>query len=170
MESSQLPPDEPGPGESQADYERRVGPLEPAAEQPIPGGSPALQGPTEIPAAEAPVGSLAGDAPAAPPALEITHREPLLAPGAVGGDVERLVRLLAAAGYAGNTVANAAGAHAVLDASVMADVNRLWADHPEAREGDELFQGREGDPRELKGSWIGPNTWQALYNLAAARG
>jgi hypothetical protein len=122
--------------------------------------------------ANVPVGALGTGEQKAAPAMEITHSEPVLAQGATGEAVQRLVKLLAYAGYASNSVVNAAESNpaGALDTSVMSDVERLWNDHPEARESDELYYGREGDVRELRGSWVGPHTWQVLYNLASARG
>lgn len=208
----QLPPDAPGPAESQAEYDQRTGKAAPAAaEQAAPssvdelraqleeaeaaqrdqagaGNAAAIGKPAGPPAgtaaaatggtgaqlpdalAQAPAGSMAGEPLAPEERMDVTHSEPVLSQGATGDAVVRLVKLLAAAGYASNTIVHGENAHNVLDRSVMADVERLWHDHPESREPDELYAGREGSVHELQGTWIGPYTWQVLYDLAGAAG
>jgi len=113
------------------------------------------------------VGALAVEPPPAVELPPVTHHEPILTCGASGEPVERLCRLLAAAGYATNTVVKGENPHAVLDNSVMSDVQRFWDEHGVA-EPPELFQGRDTDPRLEEGHWVGPHTWQALKDLAAA--
>jgi hypothetical protein len=86
----------------------------------------------------------------------ITHHEPLLASGSAGAIVQKLVDLLAVNGHATNTITLGENPGRILDQSVMADVRAFVKEH-EVTEPD---LGIEGD-------FIGPNTWQALYDAAA---
>lgn len=128
------------------------GPLAPA--NPLPGGL-----------AAAPVGGLATEAPEQEN-REVDHSEPILTGGAAGDDVERLVKLLAFAGYGTNTIVQGENHARILDNSVMADVRRFWIDHPDAREPDELAAGQDANAADLAAAWIGPHTWQKLYEIA----
>lgn len=216
VDEQQPPTDQPGPGESQADFDRRVhgaaagdaGPFDQQGDAPKPtadelraqlaeaeaaerdqhgaAGAAALGRPPGPPAgtaaqalgasgaqlpadlAKAPAGSLGTGPLEVADRMEVTHTEPVLAQGATGPAVVRLVKLLAHAGYSSNSIAHGENAANVLDRSVMADVERFWGDHPDAREPDELFAGRDGAIHELRGTWVGPYTWQSLYDLAGA--
>jgi hypothetical protein len=127
--------------------------------------------PADTQAPEQPVGAVEVQEPEKAELPPVTHNEPILTGGSAGAPVERLVRLLAAAGYASNTIVKGENPHAVLDNSVMADVHRFWNEKGVA-EPQELFQGRDVDPTKEAGKWVGPHTWQALKdeaeNLAAA--
>jgi hypothetical protein len=111
------------------------------------------------------VGALAGDAAPTQELPPVTHNEPILTGGVSGPAVERLCRLLAAAGYATNTVVKGENPHAILDNSVMSDVHRFWADH-DIHEPKDLFEGRDVAAADEEGKWIGPHTWQALIDNA----
>lgn len=163
----QLPASEPGPGESQREYEIRSGKAQSSPLGPPPTPAPLAPAGQQLPQelASKPAGALEGE-PAPVENREVTHNEPLLATGASGETVERLCKLLAHAGFATNTVVKGENPANVLDNSVMADVERFWAAYPDAREPDELYAGREGSVESLQGSWIGPHTWQKLYELA----
>ena len=129
----------------------------------------ALQSGPQLPAplAGAPTGGMALE----PPVLEdrqVVHHEPILTFGASGEPVEKLCKLLAHAGFANNSVVQGQNPHNVLDNTVMADVERFWASYPDGAEPDELYAGREGSVDELQGHWVGPFTWQKLYELAGA--
>jgi hypothetical protein len=178
----------PGPGESQAEYDAKQAPAGKLAADPVAEAEAALAAAkqqaaaaiTELPGAAKPlpagldqaaVGGLSQGRPEpSVPDMKVTHTEPVLTQGAAGDDVVRLVKLLAHAGYATNSVVNATNPHNVLDTSVMADVERFWNEHPEARESDELYAAREGGIHELQGSWVGPRTWQVLYDIAGSAG
>jgi hypothetical protein len=121
--------------------------------------------PTEL--EQTPAGAMAGE-PVDEPDRQVNHNEPILATGATGEHVVRLVKLLAHAGYANNTIVRGENGHNILDTSVMGDVRRFWGDHPDAVEPDTLYAGREAAVSELQGSWVGPHTWQKLYELAGA--
>jgi hypothetical protein len=176
---TQQPPVLPGeaaPGESQREYEIRIGKITPdappapaqqvpLAAQVFPGQAPPAQVPAQL--AQMPAGALEGE-PQPVEDRQVTHNEPLLATGASGEPVERLCKLLAHAGFATNTIVKGENPANVLDNSVMADVERFWAAYPDAREPDELYAGREGSIESLRGSWVGPHTWQKLYELAGA--
>jgi hypothetical protein len=114
---------------------------------------------------EKPVGALAGEEPAKQELPPVTHNEPILTGGVSGAAVERLCRLLAAAGYANNSIVRGENPHAILDNSVMADVRRFWDDHDIAEPKD-LFEGRDVAAADEEGKWIGPHTWQALIDNA----
>jgi hypothetical protein len=87
----------------------------------------------------------------------ITHHEPILASGSAGPLVRKLVDLLAVNGHATNTIVNGENPGQVLDQSVMADVRAF------AKEKDVAEDPAAG----IEGDYIGPNTWQALYDSAA---
>lgn len=112
-----------------------------------------------------PVGALAGAEPEKAELPPVTHNEPILTGGAAGAPVERLVRLLAAAGYASNSVVKGENPHAIFDNTVMADVQRFWADH-DVSEPPELYEGRDVAAVLESGKWVGPHTWQALKDNA----
>jgi len=162
-----FPADVAAPGESQAEYERRTAP---PASGPLASTTPVLapDGP-EIPGAitAAAVGSL-GVEPEPEPDRQVSHHEPVLTQGAIGEPVERLCKLLAHAGFATNNVVLGKSPHMLLDQSVMNDVERFWNAYPDAVEPPELYAGREGDVNLLVGKWVGPHTWQKLYELAGA--
>ncbi len=101
---------------------------------------------------------------AAPPVQEetveqptISHHEPLLASGSAGAIVQKLVDLLAVNGHATNTITLGENPGRILDQSVMGDVRAFAKEHDVA---EDPALGIEGD-------FIGPNTWQALYDAAA---
>jgi hypothetical protein len=96
---------------------------------------------------------------------EITHGEPILTQGATGDKVRELADLLKKAGYEHNTIAKGENAHAILDNTVMSDVERFIHDH-EIKEDDQMYEGRDAGVNELRGRWIGPQTWQKLHDLA----
>lgn len=146
MESSSLPPVAPA-----APPEQALPPVQVA----------------DVQLAPQPVGALAGEDVAKEALPPVTHNEPILTGGVSGPAVERLVRLLAAAGYATNTIVRGENPHAILDNSVMSDVRRFWADH-DVHEPKDLFEGRDVAASDEEGKWVGPHTWQALIDIARA--
>lgn len=135
---------------------------------PPPAGAPAaLQDGPSLPAAvaERPVGSMVQE-PEAEIDRQVSHHEPILTGGATGDAVERLVKLLAAVGYATNTLVKGENAGRVLDNTIMADVQRFWRDHEDAGEPERLVSGQDVASSQIIGNWIGPHTWQKLYELA----
>lgn len=142
-------------------------PVEPvAAAQPTQEAAPSPVQAADTAAVDQHVGALAQEVPAGEELPPVTHNEPILTGGSAGPAVERLCRLLAAAGYASNTVVKGENPPAVLDNSVMADVNRFRAAH-DVHEPPELFQGRDVPAADEEGKWVGPHTWQALKDNAA---
>lgn len=120
--------------------------------------------------ANRPVGSLAAhDQPADDERGPVTHGDPILTFGAAGPAVEKLARLLAHAGeaYATNTIVNGTNPHNILDNTVMADVRRFRADY-DVSEPKDLYQSRDVAADLIDGTWVGPYTWQKLYELAGA--
>ncbi len=142
-------------------------PLNPAAaaatptQEPNP--QPAQAADTAV--AQQPVGALAAEEPPKSDLPPVTHNEPILTGGVSGAAVERLVRLLAANGYASNSVVKGENPHAILDNSVMADVHRFRAEK-DVHEPPELFEGRDVPAADEEGKWVGPHTWQALKDGA----
>lgn len=126
-------------------------------------GIPAPVQAADTAVAQAPVGSLQGAAAETPALPPVSHNEPILTGGASGPSVERLVRLLAAAGYATNSVVKGENPHAIFDNTVMADVQRFWAENG-VSEPPELFEGRDVAAVLEAGKWVGPHTWQALID------
>lgn len=140
-------------------------PIQPqAVTEAPPAGLP--PGPLPQTPAQAPVGSLAGSEPPVQELPPVTHDKPILTTGASGANVEELCRLLAACGYATNSIVRGLNPHLILDDSVMADVRRFCADHGVSEPAD-LFAGTAVPREQVEGSWIGPHTWQALYDAAA---
>ncbi len=97
----------------------------------------------------------ADEAPAAAQATpEITHKEPILASGAAGPVVKRLVDLLAVCGHDSNTIIAGENPGNVFDNTVMSDVKAFRA-----------AQNIQEDPSlDIAGDFVGPATWQALYD------
>jgi hypothetical protein len=93
------------------------------------------------------------------PAAEdaITHHEPILAGGSAGAVVRRLVDLLTVAGHHTNSIVTGENPGVVLDNTVMADVEAFAKEH-----------GVTEDPGlGISGKFVGPATWQALFDEAA---
>ena len=87
----------------------------------------------------------------------ITHNNPILASGSAGPIVRELVQLLAVVGHATNTIISGENPGAVLDNSVMGDVKSFMKEH-------EIVESPNLD---ISGDFVGPYTWQALYDEAA---
>jgi peptidoglycan hydrolase-like protein with peptidoglycan-binding domain len=96
----------------------------------------------------------------------VTHAQPILASGADGEPVKQLVKLLEVCGFTNNSIAKGENADGILDNSVMADVRAFCEKHGIA-EDPEIFNGENVSPRDLIGNWVGPHTWQALYDEAS---
>jgi peptidoglycan hydrolase-like protein with peptidoglycan-binding domain len=96
----------------------------------------------------------------------VTHSQPILAGGAAGEPVQQLVRLLEVCGFSNNSIAKGENADGILDSTVMADV-RAFCDKHGVAEDPEIFNGENVAPRDLIGHWVGPHTWQALYDEAS---
>lgn len=166
MESSSFPPVDPAPHATLAAPPEATTKVAPPVDSPDAPSSlaPPVQA-ADTQAAQTPVGALAGAAPEHAELPPVTHSEPILTGGATGAAVERLVRLLAAAGYATNSVVKGENPYAVFDNTVMADVQRFWAEH-HVEEPPELFEGRDVAAALESGKWVGPHTWQALIDHA----
>jgi hypothetical protein len=140
-----------------------------AAQQQTKPPSP-LAPPAGLPAglASKPAGAL-GSVEAAPSddRPPVDHGEPILTYGASGAAVERLAKLLAYAGYGHNTIVQGTNPDLVLDNSVMSDVKRFRADQ-DLTEPSDLFAGRDVAASAIEGEWVGPYTWQRLYEIAGA--
>ncbi len=165
----QGPQDAPAPGDSQAAFDARAAAAKTSAQ--VTSQGPALPPEGEqLPAnlAAAPVGALAGE-PAQVDDRTVSHSDPILTQGAQGQSVVKLCKLLAHAGFASNTVVQGQNPHDILDSSVMGDVERFWQAYPDAREPDSLYAGRQGDLSSMQGRWVGPMTWQKLYELVAEK-
>lgn len=143
---------------AQAAAEANLPPTPAAAPDPAPAADPAPAPPVLDPAAPAPpVPDAAPAAETAPPqAPKITHNEPLLCSGSAGPVVRRLVNLLAAAGHASNTIILGENPGGVLDQSVMADVRAFCKEQGVV----------ESSNLEISGDFVGPATWQAIYDAA----
>jgi hypothetical protein len=98
-----------------------------------------------------------------PTAPVITHHQPILTFGANGEPVKQLVELLAACGHATNKVIRGESPDAIFDTTVMSDVQAFLSQHGLA-EPDELYAGQPAPIAEIRGKWVGPHTWQALYD------
>jgi hypothetical protein len=138
---------------------------QPPAPEPVATTAPLDVKPEDTAAVPPAVGSLAAEEAPVSELPPVTHNEPILTGGASGPAVERLVRLLAAAGFASNSIVKGENPHAILDNTVMADVQRFWAAHDVA-EPPELFEGRDVAAALETGKWVGPHTWQALIDYA----
>jgi peptidoglycan hydrolase-like protein with peptidoglycan-binding domain len=95
----------------------------------------------------------ADDTPGRP---DLTHKQPIVTSGAAGPLVRELVDLLAVAGHATNTIIDGENPGGVFDNSVLSDVRAFQAAH----------QVQEDPEMEIAGDFVGPNTWQALYDVA----
>jgi hypothetical protein len=98
----------------------------------------------------------AEEQPAVQEAVTVTHKEPILASGAAGPIVRKLVDLLAVCGHATNTIITGDNPGGVLDNSVMSDVRAFRTQ----------YDITEDPGLEIAGDFIGPYTWQALYEHA----
>jgi hypothetical protein len=103
-----------------------------------------------------------------PPPVErpaVTHKQPILTGGADGQAVQDLVKLLEVCGHATNTIAKGENPDGILDASVMADVRAFCEEH--GVQEDRTLYNERVPVADLLGKWVGPNTWQALYDEAS---
>lgn len=102
----------------------------------------------------------AGEAPAKQENLDPgPPTEPILAVGASGETVQKLVNLLAVLGYTSNDVIK--GGTPRLDESVLVDVRA-------AQQALDVVEPPVEAPI-IEGELVGPSTWAALYEAAAAK-
>lgn len=98
----------------------------------------------------------------------VTHHRPYLTTGSAGDDVEDLVRLLKAAGYADNSLVRGENPSRVLDTSIMTEVRRFARDYGIENHESE-WQGQAVPANELQHAYVGPYIWQALLTVAQAK-